>query len=270
KVIIFSQFADTVEYLAEQLEKRGVKALEGVTGNSPDPTSAAWRFSPVSNEKTGIVPVTQELRVLVATDVLSEGQNLQDAHVVINYDLPWAIIRLVQRAGRVDRIGQKAEKIVCYSFLPADGVERILRLRARMRQRLKENAEVVGTDEEFFEDDAKDQPMLDLYNEKAGIMDGEADGDVDLASYAYQIWKNAVDTNPSLLKTISDLPDVIYSTRAHQGTVAQPQGVLVYVRTAEGNDSLAWVDKDGKSVSQSQLRILEVARCKPETPAVAR
>ncbi len=270
KVIIFSQFADTVEYLAEQLEKRGVKALEGVTGNSPDPTSAAWRFSPVSNEKTDIVPVTQELRVLVATDVLSEGQNLQDAHVVINYDLPWAIIRLVQRAGRIDRIGQKEERIVCYSFLPADGVERVIRLRGRVRQRLKENAEVVGTDEEFFEDDAKDQPMLDLYNEKAGIMDGEADGDVDLASYAYQIWKNAVDANPSLLKTISDLPDVIYSTRAHQGTSTQPQGVLVYVRTAEGNDSLAWVDKDGKSVSQSQLRILEVARCNPETPAIAR
>ena len=270
KVIIFSQFADTVEYLAEQLKKRGVKAIEGVTGNSPDPTSSAWRFSPVSNEKTDIVAVAQELRVLVATDVLSEGQNLQDAHIVINYDLPWAIIRLVQRAGRVDRIGQKEEKIVCYSFLPADGVERVIRLRGRVRQRLKENAEVVGTDEEFFEDDAKDQPMLDIYNEKAGIMDGEVDGDVDLASYAYQIWKNAVDANPSLLKTISDLPDVIYSTRAHQGTSAQPQGVLVYVRTAEGNDSLAWVDKDGKSVSQSQLRILEVARCNPETPAVAR
>ena len=270
KVIIFSQFADTVDYLAEQLEKRGVKTLEGVTGDSPDPTSAAWRFSPVSNEKTDIVPPASELRVLVATDVLSEGQNLQDSHVVINYDLPWAIIRLVQRAGRVDRIGQNAEKILCYSFLPAEGVERIIRLRDRVRRRLHQNAEVVGTDEEFFEDDIKGQPILDLYNEKAGILDGEADGEVDLASHAYQIWKNAVDANPSLLKTISDLPDVVYSTREHQGTVAQPQGVLVYVRTAEGNDSLAWVDNEGKNVTQSQLRILEVARCKPETPAIPR
>ena len=171
KVIIFSQFADTVDYLAEQLKKRGIESIEGVTGDSPDPTSAAWRFSPISNEKTDIISNVQELRVLVATDVLSEGQNLQDAHVVINYDLPWAIIRLVQRAGRVDRIGQKAEKILCYSFLPADGVERIIRLRSRVRQRLHENAEVVGTDEEFFEDDAKGQPILDLYNEKAGILD---------------------------------------------------------------------------------------------------
>lgn len=270
KVLIFSQFADTVNYLSEQLEKRGVKAIQGVTGDSEEPTVDAWRFSPESNEKTAVISPDKVIRVLVATDVLSEGQNLQDAHIVVNYDLPWAIIRLVQRAGRVDRIGQKAEKILCYSFLPAEGVERIIRLRGRVRQRLHENAEVVGSDEEFFEDDAKNQPIVDLYNEKAGILDGEADSEVDLASYAYQIWKNAVDANPALLKVISDLPDVVYSTRAHQGTPTQPQGVLVYVRTAEGNDSLAWVDKEGKSVTQSQLRILEVARCKPDTPAIPR
>ncbi|MBI4332707.1 MAG: NgoFVII family restriction endonuclease [Chloroflexi bacterium] len=270
KVLIFSQFADTVNYLSDQLEERGVKAIQGVTGDSEDPTTDAWRFSPESNEKTAVIPPDKVIRVLAATDVLSEGQNLQDAHIVVNYDLPWAIIRLVQRAGRVDRIGQKAEKILCYSFLPADGVERIIRLRSRVRQRLKENAEVVGADEEFFEDDPKGQPIVDLYNEKAGILDGEADSEVDLASYAYQIWKNAVDANPSLLKTIADLPDVVYSTRAHQGTVSQPQGVLVYVRTAEGNDSLAWVDKEGKSVTQSQLRILDIARCQPDTPAIPR
>ena len=85
--------------------------------------------------------------MLICTDVLSEGQNLQDSNVVVNFDLPWAIIRLIQRAGRVDRIGQRAEVIFCYSFLPADGVEQLNKLRARIRQRLKENAEVVGTDE---------------------------------------------------------------------------------------------------------------------------
>jgi hypothetical protein len=270
KVLIFSQFADTVNYLSKQLKERGVKSVEGVTGDSDDPTNDAWRFSPESNEKSAYVSADKIIRVLVATDVLSEGQNLQDAHIVVNYDLPWAIIRLVQRAGRVDRIGQKAEKILCHSFLPADGVERIIRLRSRVRQRLKENAEVVGSDEEYFEDDVRGQPLVDLYNEKSGIFDGDADSEVDLASYAYQIWKNAVDANPALLKTISDLPDVVYSTRTHQGTSNQPEGVLVYVRTGEGNDSLAWFDKEGKSVTQSQLRILDVARCKPETPAIPR
>ncbi len=270
KILVFSQFADTVDYLADQLRKEGVKAMEGVTGDSSDPTGAAWRFSPVSNEKRDLVTPEDELRVLIATDILSEGQNLQDAAVVVNYDLPWAIIRLVQRAGRVDRIGQKADKILCYSFLPADGVERIIGLRRRVRQRLTENAEVVGSDEAFFEGEINDEPIVDLYNEKAGILDGDADTEVDLASYAYQIWKNAVDSNPALQKIVSDLPDVVYSTKAHLLTPADPQGVLVYIRTAEGNDSLAWVDEQGRSVTQSQLRILDTARCKPETPALPR
>ena len=126
KVLIFTQFADTVQYLTDQLKGRGLAAIEGVTGESEDPTALAWRFSPVSNDKREQVRPADELRVLVSTDVLSEGQNLQDAAIVVNYDLPWAIIRLVQRAGRVDRIGQRSDTIYCYSFLPAEGVERIL------------------------------------------------------------------------------------------------------------------------------------------------
>lgn len=174
------------------------------------------------------------------------------------------------RAGRVDRIGQKAEKILCYSFLPADGVERLIQLRSRVRQRLKENAEVVGTDEAFFEDESERQELVDLYNENAGILDGEADTEVDLASYAYQIWKNAIDANPALQKAIPELPSVVYSTKAYVPQEGRPNGVLVYLRTAQGNDALAWVDRDGASITQSQFEILKVAACKPNTPALPR
>ncbi|GAG77845.1 unnamed protein product, partial [marine sediment metagenome] len=198
KVLVFTQFADTARYLEDQLKQRGLDLLEGVTGGSSDPTSLAWRFSPISNEKREFISKENELRLLVATDVLSEGQNLQDCSIIVNYDLPWAIIRLIQRAGRVDRIGQKSEHILCYSFLPADGVEKIIKLRKRVKQRLKENAEVVGTDESFFEDDSDEKTILDLYNEKAGILDGDTDTEVDLASYAYQIWKNAIDEDPKV------------------------------------------------------------------------
>jgi hypothetical protein len=112
------------------------------------------------------VRAADELRVLIATDVLSEGQNLQDCAIIVNYDLPWAIIRLIQRAGRVDRIGQQSDKILCYSFVPADGVERLIKLRARVRQRLVENKEVVGSDETFFDDDKDDELIRDLYTER--------------------------------------------------------------------------------------------------------
>ena len=270
KVLVFTQFADTVNYLANVLKGFGVEKLAGVTGGSADPTALAWRFSPVSNDKRDRVNSDDELRVLIATDVLSEGQNLQDAHIVVNYDLPWAIVRLIQRAGRVDRIGQKAEEITCYSFLPADGIERIINLRARVFQRLQENAEVVGSDEVFFEDEMNNQPLVDLYHEKAGIMDEESDTEVDLASYAYQIWKNAIDADKSLTKKIPELPKVSYSTRSFTPTTGMPEGVLVYVRTAEGTDSLAWIDKKGESVTESQLAILQSAACHPETPALER
>ena len=269
KVLVFTQFADTVRYLKAELSARGISQLAEVTGDSPDPTELAWRFSPISNNKRVSSTPQNELRVLISTDILSEGQNLQDCAIVVNYDLPWAIIRLVQRAGRVDRIGQEAENILCYSFLPMEGVDRIINLRARVLARLHENAEVVGTDEAFFEDEDDKKAILDLYNEQAGLLDDELDNDVDLASYAYQIWKNAITQDPSLEEDISKLPSVVYSTQPHSPTETAPEGALIYMRTGEGNDALAWVDRAGESVTESQFTILSAAACEPDTLAVS-
>ncbi len=270
KVLIFTQFADTVEYLVRELKTAGVNRVAGVTGATANPTRLVNRFSPVSNGKRADVSPDDELRVLVATDILSEGQNLQDAAVVVNFDLPWAIIRLIQRAGRVDRIGQLAETILCYTFLPADGVERVIQLRARVSQRLKENAEVVGTDEAFFEDETAIQALRDLFTEKAGVLDGDDDIEVDLGSRAWQIWKNATDADPRLAQVIPNLPDVIYSAQPHSPTPDQPEGVLAFVRTSEGTDALAWLGRDGKVVTESQFAILKAAECAPDTPAASK
>ena len=272
KVLVFSQFADTVEYLERQLQAAGMAAVAGVTGDSDDPTAVAHRFSPVSNCQRDKIAPADQLRVVLATDVLSEGQNLQDCAIIVNFDLPWAIIRLIQRAGRVDRIGQQSDTILCYSFLPADGVDRIINLRARVRQRLQENAQVVGTDEAFFDDDQdkSDLPLFNLYNEKSGILDGDDETDVDLASRAYQIWKNAIDRDPKLKNIIEGMPNVVYSTRFHQPTIDQPAGALVYLKTADGYDALAWVNSEGKSVTESQFTILKAAQCAPDAPAAGR
>ena len=269
KVLVFTQFADTVRYLEEQLNVRGAEGIAAVTGDSADPTRLARRFSPRSNEKEGSIPPGNELRVLVATDVLSEGQNLQDCAIVVNYDLPWAIIRLIQRAGRVDRIGQRAPEILCYSFLPAEGIERLIRLRARVRRRLDENAEVVGTDEAFFEDEGR-RVVFDLYSEQAGILDGDDDTEVDLSSYAYQIWQNAITADPSLRKKIEDMPSVVYSSKEYEGKPDRPDGVLVYMRTTRGYDALVWIDRRGRSVTESQFEILRAARCPRDAQALLR
>ena len=268
KVLIFTQFADTANYLARALEDQGITQIGMATGQSADPTALAWRFSPISNEKP--IPASEQLRVLVATDVLSEGQNLQDCAVILNYDLPWAIIRLIQRAGRVDRIGQQADEILCYSFLPAEGVERLINLRGRLRDRLNENQEVVGTDEAFFEDEQTREMLLNLYNERSGVLDEADEGEVDLTSEALQIWQSAIDANPELKGIIETLPDVVYSTREHEPTGSDPEGVLLYLRTDSGTDALSWVDKNGNSVTQSQMRILRMARCSIDTPPLPR
>ena len=269
KLLVFSQFADTVNYLNRELVNRGVKDIQAATGSSADPTALAHRFSPVSNEKRDTIKPKDELRVLIATDVLSEGQNLQDGFIIINYDLPWAIIRLIQRAGRVDRIGQKSEKIICYSFMPAEGVEKVINLRKRLKVRLKQNNEVLGGDGKHFEgDDYK--TIKGIYNEHSGILDTEDGDDVDLASYAYQIWKNAIENNKNLEEVIKGLENVSHATKNYSSTKEKPDGVLVYVKTSTQIDALSWINADGKSISESQYEILKVAECTEDTPPLSR
>lgn len=260
KVLIFTQYSDTANYIYRQLRKRGFKQIDRATGGSKNPTSIVEHFSPVSNKAD--ISVESETRILVATDVLSEGQNLQDAHVIVNYDLPWAIIRLIQRAGRVDRIDQSSEQIFCYSFFPAEGVEKIIRLRKRLNDRINENANIVGSDEKFFE--GNETNLRDMYNEKSGSLDDdEDDSDVDLASQAYQIWKNATDANPKLKQIIPALSDVIYSTKRAASPIED--GVITYVKTHNDYDVLSWYNSKGEIISQSQKKILQAMACTADT-----
>ena len=263
KVVVFTQYSDTANYIYKQLEKRGIKYIEKVTGATKNSTSIVERFSPISNKAD--IEKENQLRILIATDVLSEGQNLQDAHIIVNYDLPWAIIRLIQRAGRVDRIDQSSEKIYCYSFFPADEVEKIISLRTRLNERINENAGIVGSDEVFFE--GNEQNLRDMYNEKSGSLDGDDDDvDVDLGSFAYQIWKNATDANPKLKNIIPAIPNIAYSTKA--ATNISENGVITYARTYNDFDVLTRYNSEGKIVSQSQNRILQAMACTINEPCL--
>jgi superfamily II DNA or RNA helicase len=263
KVIVFTQYSDTAMYLYAQLKQMGMKQIYYVTGDSKDPTKSVDRFSPKSNGQD--IDANEQYRVLIATDVLSEGQNLQDSHVIVNYDMPWAIIRLIQRAGRVDRIGQESKEIFCYSFFPADGIETIIRLRSRLNKRINENANVVGSDEVFFEGNEKN--LMNLYNEQSGILDQEeGDSDVDLSSQAYQIWQKAIKSNPKLKEIIPALSDMIYATKATAPD--RPDGVITFCRTYNDFDILSWYDRAGNLVSQSQKKILTAMECTAKEPAL--
>ena len=153
KVIIFSEFADTARYLEHQLGQAGLDGICRIDGGSSQKqrSDVIRRFSPYYNETSSAELAAdgkQEIRILIATDVLSEGLNLQDATRLINYDLHWNPVRLMQRIGRVDRRmnaeieariiadhpERKAQrgKIAFWNFLPPDELDEILRLFQRV------------------------------------------------------------------------------------------------------------------------------------------
>lgn len=249
KVLIFTEYKDTATYVGAELRAAGVDRASVATGDSEDPTLLAQRFSPLSNALPGqgAPAVANELRVLVATDVLSEGQNLQDAHIVVNYDLPWAIIRLIQRAGRVDRIGQKADEVLIYSFFH-ESVDAVISLRQRIAIRLEANANAFGSDEQFFGTRGETKIIADLYN---GTLDDETNDadEVDASSLAYQYWHEVEISDPDLARKVAAMPDLVDATRSRRASETV-DGVACYVRTEAG------VDGFGFASSEGELRLL--------------
>jgi hypothetical protein len=146
--------------------------------------------------------------------------------------------------------------------LPEKGIEDIIQLRSKLKNRISENAEVVGSDEVFFEGDPIN--ISDLYSEKSGILDEDDDTQVDLASYAYEIWRSAIEARPELKEIIEKLPKVVFSTRKND-TGHSKNGVIVYAQTKDGNDAMTWIDSDNNIVTQSQFKILNSARCDYDT-----
>ncbi len=290
KVLIFTEAADTAHYVSNELQRRGVGDIGVVTGDTDDPTTVAKRFSPVSNRvnnEDDEAPVRDELRVLVSTDVLSEGQNLQDAHIVVNYDLPWAIVKLVQRAGRVDRIGQRSAEVLVISLMPDASVEKEIELRGRVLRRLGENAKLLGSDEAFFDDDSERQLVAGVFDESSGFGRGDGSEEVDPVSMAYEIWRHAENTNPELAKTVAALPDVVYATKsltdsptdAKTGTETSTEtsaetsagaGVVVHTQTHAGTDAFAFVEPDEVSRRVTPQEALRRAECTPSTPPAQR
>ena len=162
KVIVFTEFADTARYLANNLERDGVANLDRIDGSrKADRYEMIKRFSPYYNrvgaaDRAKIKPI----RVLVSTDVLSEGVNLQDATEIINYDIHWNPVRLMQRIGRIDRrLNEETEQdivkenpklkasrgtINIRNFLPTKELRRLISLHERVEQRVNLISKTLG------------------------------------------------------------------------------------------------------------------------------
>ena len=137
KVLVFSYYKDTARYLYQNLvedeaflEDAGNPNIARLDGDIPPDrrVKTVARFAPKANEREEFSGSDEEIQVLVSTDVLSEGQNLQDCGFLINYDLHWNPTRMIQRAGRIDRIGSDFDKLWVYNVFPEEGLERLLGL----------------------------------------------------------------------------------------------------------------------------------------------
>lgn len=156
KVIIFTAFTDTAEYLYSNLAER-IKEKCGlntalITGSSEakstvrissrriklDFNTLLTLFSPISKEKDALLPdIKEEIDVLIATDCISEGQNLQDCDYLINYDIHWNPVRIIQRFGRIDRIGSRNDVIQLVNYWPDMDLDEYIDLKGRVEARMK-------------------------------------------------------------------------------------------------------------------------------------
>ena len=151
KVIIFTAFADTAEYLYEHIaawvgREHGIHAalVTGsgtnqctIKGINKDLDNILTNFSPVSKERIKIDPdAKEEIDLLIATDCISEGQNLQDCDMLINYDIHWNPVRIIQRFGRVDRLGSRNTAIQLANFWPNMELDEYINLEARVSGRM--------------------------------------------------------------------------------------------------------------------------------------
>ena len=152
KVLVFSAFADTTNYLYENIapllkEKYGICSarIQGAqagntsnVGGNNETDRLLTLFSPISKERSQTYPADQnvDIDLLIATDCVSEGQNLQDCDICINYDIHWNPVRIVQRFGRIDRIGSKNEYIQLVNFWPNVSLDEYINLNARVENRM--------------------------------------------------------------------------------------------------------------------------------------
>ena len=149
RVIAFSQYAETVRELSRLLMTRhgGIAELTAhggrVAGGRISRREVLAQFAPGNG---AITPVRDRITMLIATDVLSEGLDLQDASVVVHLDLPWNPARLEQRVGRVRRLGSTHETIFVYIVAPPASSERVLRVETRLRAKLRIASNIVGLD----------------------------------------------------------------------------------------------------------------------------
>ena len=209
KLIIFTESQETAEYLAERIQKEVEPATLLYSGSSGDTEHRAV----IANFDANAYQCSDDYRVLVCTEVLSEGVNLHQSNIVINYDIPWNPTRLIQRVGRVNRVDTKFDAIHTYNFFPTDESNDQIKLREAAEAKIHGFIEMLGADARLLTEgeEIKSHDLFIKINSKKFITGEDGDEESEL-EYLTEI-RRIRDENPPLFSRIKCLPRKARSTR---------------------------------------------------------
>lgn len=274
KVVLFSTYADTIDYLAAFLSQStdrrfdGYRARFAAVAGDQDPDTRAnvvARFVPRSTDAPVGTPDDYDL--LLSTDVLAEGQNLQQCGVVCNFDIPWNPMRIVQRNGRVDRIGSPHARVHLYTFFPDDYLSEMLDLEDRLRRKIAQANAAVGIETspipgvETFEhvfDDTRSAIERIADDDESFIDEKEAELDAFSGEVFREELRQALmaDREEELRALPWGIGSGFRSTRA--------RGV-VFAGRAGSRIEWRFVPLDEGELQDDRLALVEYARCSPDT-----
>lgn len=282
KVIIFSEYRATALYIYRELKKAGFGNLFEIDGQvKEDRHEMVLRFAPYYNGLSSS-DIKDEIQILIATDVLSEGLNLQDSSCLINYELHWNPVRLMQRIGRVDRrrnaeverhlladhpeLAADRENAYYWNFLPPEELEKLLSLYGTVSQKTLRISKTFGIEGKKLLTPDDDYEALKDFNSQ---YEGDASND-ELISLAYQ---QLLLENPNYEEEVLLLPKKMFSGKANQGTkgffFCYELPTLRSDGTWSNGDGLyRWffVDSNSGTILQQPYDIWKIIHCCKETP----
>jgi len=256
KVLIFSEYADTVKYLHRRLEGK-INNLCFVTSGVKDTISIIRRFAPKANEyelKNKEAPID----VIISTDVFSSGLNLQDCGIVVNYDLHWNPVLLIQRIGRIDRIGSEYDLIRVYNFLPHKKIEEKISLKERVSRRVQEIHDNIGEDHKILDESERlnEEALYAIYEKKdIEKLEEEINEEEFNFDEAELIIETLEREQPEYLNYIKSLQLGTRSCKKNK----KYEGVFAYFRKGDVN-KLYIVNEEGKIISDTG-KIMSELKC---------
>ncbi|MHB8089515.1 MAG: helicase-related protein, partial [Anaerolineaceae bacterium] len=264
KCLIFTQYKDTATYLFDNI--KGIRTgVESIFGTEKDKSITAYRFSPKANQHMTPDRSFPEIELLIATDVMSEGLNLQDCDQIINYDLHWNPVRLIQRFGRIDRIGTEFDMIYGFNFLPEKALDRGLGLMDKLQRRVNEINTMLGGDGPLLDpgEQLVDQAFYAIYQGKSvDSYDTQEEEDLVDLTEAEEFMRQLKADDPELFDKIRNLRDGIRSAKAGDEQKA-------YVVCKAGNYHKVYSVNDGIEVKAEDIPFaLAKMKCVPTEPAL--